>query len=403
MRLANAETSVVLPLVSIVITNFNYARFLAAAVNSVWRQTYPNIECVIVDDASTDGSATEIEKIASARPETKIVINKNNSGQTFSSYAGFVASRGEFILFLDADDILLDNAVATHVFVHLSSRVHAGFTTCDMLQTLDDRVMTGASFPQPCATRIGSSGHGLLRRIDSATSGVWPSAIAMPNTIEDRVCYLAVADAARKFFAPTSGNCFRRDALALFLDDESPMSLRLNTDVYIREAIFLFTGAIAIDLPLFVYRVHGGNGFTKYPDLLNRRTICPASDLMTRKIANRAIADRLAGKASFFLANFGYPVFREALQALLIDVAIAAPSDSDAFALYLFERLKANAEAIRPHCAPAEFARLFDRPSYASTGPNNRPQKLAAEFLRTAGKALRSSYLSALGERLWRA
>lgn len=53
---ATPEKRFSLPLVSVIITNFNYGRYLRDAIDSVRAQSYPNVECIIVDDASTDES-----------------------------------------------------------------------------------------------------------------------------------------------------------------------------------------------------------------------------------------------------------------------------------------------------------------------------------------------------------
>lgn len=396
------DADVGLPLVSVVITNYNYARFLKACLASVRRQTYPAIECIIVDDCSTDESKTVLDEIASVEPQVVIIRNPTNSGQMYSFYAGFAAGTGEFVLFLDADDLLFDNAIATHVFVHLSSRIHAGFTTCDLAQTLGNRIMTGTYLPETvCAQR--PSDARLLRRIDRSMAGVWPGVAIVPDDIEARVTYLTVDPPDRNYYAATSGNCFRRDALGMFLDDKAPMDLRLCADAYIGEAVFLLTGAIAIDVPLFFYRIHGGNGYSKYPDLANRRRVDPAGHLATHKIANRAIAARLTGQAAYFLDHFSFQTYYTALKALLIYVKNATPDDLIAFTAFLDARLADNAETIKARLSDSEFACLPPRPSGTAFVPINRMQKFFAELFLTAGRVLRSSGLSEFGERLWRA
>jgi cellulose synthase/poly-beta-1,6-N-acetylglucosamine synthase-like glycosyltransferase len=94
--------------VSIVVNNYNYGRFLPAAIDSALAQTYPNTEVIAVDDGSTDDSAAII---AGYGPRVAAVM-KANGGQTSALNAGFARSTGEFIHFLDADDILLPTAVA---------------------------------------------------------------------------------------------------------------------------------------------------------------------------------------------------------------------------------------------------------------------------------------------------
>ncbi|MGH6935855.1 MAG: glycosyltransferase family 2 protein, partial [Methylocella sp.] len=118
-----------LPLVSVIIVNFNYGRFLRAAVDSVFGQTYPNVECIVVDNASTDESGAVLGAIEGAYANLKIIRRTDNGGQTRAALEGLAASAGPYVIFLDADDFLLPNCVETHVFVHLSLRIHAGFTS----------------------------------------------------------------------------------------------------------------------------------------------------------------------------------------------------------------------------------------------------------------------------------
>ena len=94
-------------LVSIVITNYNYGRYLRTAIDSALAQTYSPVEVIVVDDGSTDDSREVIESY-----EKRIVpIIKANGGHGSALNAGFAASRGEIVIFLDADDELLPEAV----------------------------------------------------------------------------------------------------------------------------------------------------------------------------------------------------------------------------------------------------------------------------------------------------
>src|SRR5208282_584801 len=91
------------PLVSIIVTNYNYARYLRAAIDSALAQTYPHVEVIVVDDGSTDESREVIESY-----EKRVLpVIKANGGHGSAVNAGFVVSRGEIVIFLDADDELL--------------------------------------------------------------------------------------------------------------------------------------------------------------------------------------------------------------------------------------------------------------------------------------------------------
>ena len=133
--------SLALPLVSVIIVNYNYAHFLDDALSSVVTQTYANIECIVVDDASSDGSSAAIAQLEERHPDLIAIRRETNGGQSASSLEGLAASSGQYVIFMDADDFLLPRCVETHVFVHLSMRKHVGLTSCDMLQVQGSRVV----------------------------------------------------------------------------------------------------------------------------------------------------------------------------------------------------------------------------------------------------------------------
>jgi hypothetical protein len=95
------------PLVSIVVDNYNYARFLPRSIGSALGQTYDRVEVVVVDDASTDGSADVIRGFGS---RVVPVLKAENSGLGAAFNSGFAASRGDIVMFLDADDYLYPDA-----------------------------------------------------------------------------------------------------------------------------------------------------------------------------------------------------------------------------------------------------------------------------------------------------
>jgi glycosyltransferase involved in cell wall biosynthesis len=94
-----------MPLVSIVINNYNYGRFLRAAIDSALNQTYPNAEVIVVDDGSSDSS----REILATYGNRVISVLKENGGQASAFNAGFAASKGEWIHLLDSDDIFHAN------------------------------------------------------------------------------------------------------------------------------------------------------------------------------------------------------------------------------------------------------------------------------------------------------
>src|ERR687897_1735676 len=89
-----------LPLASIIVDNYNSRRFLEETIDSALAQTYPNTEVIAVDDGSTDDS----REIIDGYGDRIVPVFKENGGQASAFNAGFLASRGEVIFFLDGDD-----------------------------------------------------------------------------------------------------------------------------------------------------------------------------------------------------------------------------------------------------------------------------------------------------------
>jgi glycosyltransferase involved in cell wall biosynthesis len=91
------------PRVSILIPCYNAERWIAATLDSVYAQSWPNLQVILVNDGSTDGTARVLERY---RHRGLKVIEQQNSGQPAAFNRGLLESDGEFIQYLDADDIL---------------------------------------------------------------------------------------------------------------------------------------------------------------------------------------------------------------------------------------------------------------------------------------------------------
>ena len=93
------------PLVSVILPNFNTARFLSRSILSVLNQTYKNLELIIVDDCSTDSSLKIIKSFTKKDQRIRYFITKKNSGSaSLPKNLGISKTRGEYLAFLDADD-----------------------------------------------------------------------------------------------------------------------------------------------------------------------------------------------------------------------------------------------------------------------------------------------------------
>ena len=84
--------------------------------------------------------------ISKQYPSAAIFRRNDNGGQTLAAQEGFNARTGEYVVFLDADGVLLPEFIATHIFIHLSLRISGWLTSADVLQTVESRIVFGTYF-----------------------------------------------------------------------------------------------------------------------------------------------------------------------------------------------------------------------------------------------------------------
>lgn len=98
------------PLVSVVIPAFNRIRYIEETVRSVFSQTHPNVELIVVDDGSTDGTYEFLRKQSEAGNLTLLTHEgRANKGQSAALNVALRASNGKYICILDSDDVFLTN------------------------------------------------------------------------------------------------------------------------------------------------------------------------------------------------------------------------------------------------------------------------------------------------------
>lgn len=115
-----------LALVSVVIPCYKQAHFLSEAIESVLEQTYPKVEIVVVDDGSPDDTADVVLRYPGVR-----CLRNVNSGVAGARNAGWQATNGEYLQFLDADDRLTTNSVAAHLAC-FAEHPESGFVVGDV-------------------------------------------------------------------------------------------------------------------------------------------------------------------------------------------------------------------------------------------------------------------------------
>jgi glycosyltransferase involved in cell wall biosynthesis len=224
------------PQVSILINNYNYGRFLADAIESALNQSYPHCEVIVVDDGSTDHSAAVIKGYGGARYCDRIIpIFKPNGGQASAFNAGFAASRGEIICFLDADDVFAPTKAAEVAAVFSQN---SDIQWCFHPLTLMDEALE--------------------------------KTLLQPTLFEARHCDVrqAVRTGSLKGKLPalipaTSGLCFRRSLLQQLLP--MPESITITSDDYLKFTAVGIAPGFFSDLPLASQRIHGSNAYTHNP------------------------------------------------------------------------------------------------------------------------------------------
>lgn len=207
---------------SIIITSYNYARFLPDAINSALAQSRPAIEVIVVDDGSTDDSP---QVIRSFGDRVKPLL-KPNAGQASAINAGVTVSRGEVVLLLDSDDVLETTAIeqATACFDDPSVvKVHWPMHAIDEQGAVLDQIVPAQTLSD------GDLRADILR--DGPEAYEWP---------------------------PTSGNAWRRSFLRRILPIPEE-AYRVCPDVYLAAMVAVAGTIRRIERPQSRWRVHGRN------------------------------------------------------------------------------------------------------------------------------------------------
>jgi glycosyltransferase involved in cell wall biosynthesis len=224
------------PLVSIIISNYNYAKFLRTAIDSALQQTYSNIETIVIDDGSTDDS----HDLIASYGDQIIAFLKTNGGHASTFNAGFAASQGQVICFLDADDFFEPDKVEK------------------VVETLNH-------FPQ-----IGWV-FNALKLFDTQTNETLGVTRAFPSQAKDQSDYCDFRQSIRQgqlnFYPPsTSGLCFKRDLLSKILP--LPEALQIAADRYLVNAAIILSPGYFFQAPLTHQGIHDNNAVTLKTNLI---------------------------------------------------------------------------------------------------------------------------------------
>lgn len=218
------------PLVSVLLANYNYARYLPESIESVLSQTYAHWELIICDDGSTDDSVAVAERYAE-RDDRIRVLRKPNGGHASTLNAAYEVSGGDLIALLDSDDLYLPTKLEQAV---------------------------AASFTRPEA---GLLCHRVIR-VDGARrrEGVWP----LSDLPEGWFGPELLADGGiLPYLPPTSGLLLRREAAERLFPLSTVPPLHMCPDQTLMRLAPLLTSVAAIPEALAEYRIHGSNTYVQ--------------------------------------------------------------------------------------------------------------------------------------------
>lgn len=171
-------------LVSVVIPCFNYATYLPAAVESVLSQGHVRTEVIIVDDCSTDQSLEAARRLAKLHPNVRVVEHVTNRGPVETFNDGLAAATGDFLVRLDADDLLTPGSLCRAVAV-LNEHENVGLVYGHPLH------FSGDTLPKPrlqtSSVTLWPGSEWLARRCRDGLNVITSPEVVMRKSLVDRV------------------------------------------------------------------------------------------------------------------------------------------------------------------------------------------------------------------------
>ena len=213
-------------LVSVLIANYNYARYIGEAIESVLNQTYPHFEIIVCDDGSTDNSCEVVEAYAQSVPRLKL-LHKQNGGVASALNAAYQQSSGQLICLLDADDVWMANKLQ-RVIEAFKSDTKCGFVIHNVIQI---------------------DGHGKFIKptpMFSKLASGWMAKLALEN-----------GEFVETPIPPSSALCFRRQVTDLIFPINE--AFVKNADGLINGLALFATVIVPVSEVLSMYRLHGAN------------------------------------------------------------------------------------------------------------------------------------------------
>lgn len=228
------------PLVSVIIPNYNHARYLEKRILSVLNQSYNNFEVIILDDKSTDDSIRIIDKYSSNPLVSNVVINSVNSGSTFIQWdRGFLLAKGELIWIAESDDYCEPDLLEKLVSAYKSNdRCVVAYCSSQYVDSEDNELPTVAISAKHISTYTGERfiKHKMAygSAIWNASSAIFDKKVALSLSKEyqtykacgDRLFWIKMAEKGNVIHLNESLNYFRQH-----LNKVSPRRFRDGTSM----------------------------------------------------------------------------------------------------------------------------------------------------------------------------
>ncbi len=234
------------PLVSFVVTSYNYSEFIEDTLDSINQQTYENIELIIVDDNSTDNSVVVIEHFIQCNQDKRITLIKHDKtqGQFSSMLDGLRIAQGTFVAFIDSDDILSKNYTEVHIRTHMS--LSTAFTTSQIVEIDENNEIhtTNSIYAPEYKDKIKVKTLEELLNIN-------------PEEVEYKV--IGNKKFGGWYWAPNSTAMYRKTAIDLILNYKHPEKWIVCPDKFLFNFAHLVGGSTMIYAPLLAYRRHMSN------------------------------------------------------------------------------------------------------------------------------------------------
>ncbi|ESY70914.1 glycosyl transferase family 2 [Mesorhizobium sp. LNHC221B00] len=290
-----------LPRVGVIITCHNYRAYVGDAIRSVLAQTYQKWDCVIVDDASTDGSAEHVRQLLETigDPRLRLLVRPQNGGQIAAFRDGFAAGDQPFVAFLDADDVWLPNFLVAHLSAHLNTMHPASLSSSDAFLVDRDRVALSGTYLGLRKPRSGENPIGVAVPSVNRIGEVAPE---IAYSSEYPITYLGPKTPGW-IWAPTSSMVFRRGVLEPVLP--FPFKVRTGTDYLAATCAHMVAGSLLLSESLGLYRLHGANistngayegGHVQLLPANKVKQIALGADVLDYVVANAERLDAINGK-----------------------------------------------------------------------------------------------------------